>query len=308
MLNVYELNIFVHAAETQNFSEAARRLHLTQPAVSLNIKALERQLGIDLFQNVGRNVVLTDAGRSLLPMARDLVTFSNQIEESVCALRGQVVGQLKIGCAASAGRYVLPAVIGRFRQMYPEVRVSVVTMDSRVLADRLLDRQVHMGVTCLAEKHPDLEYRELLEDDLVLIVAKSHPWAQRESVGLRDLVGTDLILREEGAGSREILLEAVAHEGMAKDDLSVVMELGSCEEVELAVETGLGVAFVSRVASARTLSSGRVVVVPVPEVNLRHKIYLSRNRKQASSCAHLKFCDLVHSKEMTAALADLSAA
>ena len=292
----------------RTFSEAARRLHLTQPAVSLNIKALERQLGIDLFQNVGRNVVLTDAGRSLLPMARDLVAFSNQIEESVCALRGQVVGQLKIGCAASAGRYVLPAVIGRFRQLYPEVRVSVVTMDSQALADRLLDRQVHIGVTCLAEKHADLEYRELLEDDLVLIAAPGHPWAQRDAVALRDVAGVDLILREEGAGSRQILLEAMAHEGIRKEDLSVVMELGSCEEVELAVETGLGVAFVSRVASARTLASGRVVTIPVPEVNLRHKIYMARNRKQASSCAHLKFCDLIHSREMAAALEPVVAA
>jgi len=302
MLNLYELNIFIHAAETENFSEAARRLRLTQPAISLNIKSLERQLGIDLFQNVGRNVVLTDAGRSLLPMAHELVTLASQIEESVCALRGQVVGQLNIGCAATAGRYILPTIIGRFRQLYPEVRISVTNADAQSLPQRLLDGRIHLGLTCVAEKHPDMEYHELMNDELVLIVSPQHPWAKTGGVSLRDLTTQELILRQPGAGSRQILLEALSKQGIHHDDLTVSLELGSCEEVELAVESGLGIALVSRLAAARPLALGRVVAVPIPDTDLRHPVYLARNRRGASSCAQLRFFDLLNSPDLVQAL------
>lgn len=306
MLNVYELNVFVQAAETQNFSETARRLHLTQPAVSLNIKALEKQLGIDLFRNIGRNVVLTEAGYSLLPMARELVALSNHIEESVCALRGETIGLLTIGCAASAGKYLLPAIIGRFKQMYPKVKVSMIISDCETLLKKLIDREINIGITCMVDKNPELEYRDFVTDELVLIVAPQHPWATRQSVSLEEIQGQDVILREEGAGSRRMILGEMARHGMVLEDLQVMLELGSCEAVTLAVESGLGISFVCKLAALRSLETGRLVAVPVRDAQLSHPIYLVGNRKQACSCAQLKFCDLVHSMEMQTILKALN--
>ncbi len=297
MLNVYELNVFLHAAETQNFSEAARRLHLSQPAVSLNVKSLETQLGIDLFQNVGRNVVLTDAGRALLPMARELVAMSNHIELSVRALRGQVVGDLAIGCASSAARCLLPGLIGAFRQRFGDVRVSVTPSHASSLTQQILERQVHIGVSSIADKHTDLECRELLEDELVLIVPPGHAWVSRNDITLRQLTEQPLILREESAGSRRLLLEILARQNIRLEDLTVAMQSGSQEEVEAAVEIGLGVAFVSRIAGARCLAAGRVTTVPLPETNLRHHIYMIRARRQPCSPAQSSFWDLAYAAE-----------
>jgi DNA-binding transcriptional LysR family regulator len=298
MLNVYELNVFLHAAETQNFSEAARRLHLSQPAVSLNIKSLEAELGIDLFQNVGRNVVLTDAGRALMPMAGDLVAMSKHIELSVHALRGQVVGDLPIACASSAARCLLPGMIGAYRLRFGDVRVCVSPSDAATLSQRILDRQAHIGLSSVADQRADLECRELLEDELVLIVPPGHPWVSRDDLTLRHLPGQPLILREEGAGSRRLLLNELAKLNMRLEDLNVAMQLGSHEELLTAVEIGLGVAFVSRIASARCLSAGRVTTVPLPECNLRHHIFMIRARRQPSSPAQSSFWDLAYSSGM----------
>lgn len=298
MLNVYELNVFLHAAETQNFSEAARRLHLTQPAVSLNIKSLEKQLGVELFRHVGRNVVLTEAGRALLPLARELVALSCRIEESICAMQGKVIGQLSIGCAASAARYVLPSIIWRFKQRYPQVKISLISADCESLARKLLDRQIDIGVTCIKNHHPDLEYHDFITDELVLIVSPDHPWAKRQDVDLAELKEQNLILRVPGAGSRRILLEELGKRGIALEDLQVTMELDNCDAVEMAVESGLGVAAVCRGAIKRSLETGRLVAVPIRDAVLRHPIYLAGLRKEACSCAQLRFCEMIHSEEM----------
>jgi len=305
MLNVYELNVFLHAAETQNFSAAARRLHLTQPAVSLNIKSLEKQLGVELFHHVGRNVVLTEAGRALLPLARELVSLSNRIEESVCAMRGEVVGQLTIGCAASAARYILPTIVGRFKQRYPRVKISLMFTDCESLARKLLERQINIGVTCIRNHHPDLEYHDFIMDELVLVVSPDHPWAKRPDVAIAELKDQDLILREPGAGSRRILLEELGKQGIALEDLRVAMELGSCDAVEMAVESRLGVSAVCRGAVKRSLETGRLVAVPIRDAVLRHPIYLVGLRKEACSCAQLRFCEMVHSEEMRPLLEQL---
>ena len=307
MLDLYELYVFLHAAETQNFSEAARRLHLTQPAVSLNIKSLEKRLEVKLFQHVGRNVVLTEAGQALLPLARELVSLSNRIEESVCALRGKVVGQLTIGCATSAARYVLPPIIGRFKQRYPQVKISMVSTDCDSMARKLLDKQINIGVTCVKKHHPDLEYREFIMDELALVVPPDHPWARRQDVSIAELKDQNLILQESGASSRRILLEELGKQGIVLEDLRVVMELGSCDAVEIAVESGLGVSVVCKLAAKRSLEMGRLVAVPIRDAVLKHPIYLVGMRKEACSCAQLRFCELVHSEEIKSLLEQLTA-
>lgn len=298
MLNVCELNVFLHAAETENFSEAARRLHLSQPAVSLTIKSLETELGIDLFQNVGRNVVLTDAGRALLPMAHEMVALSKHIELTVRALRGQVVGDLPIACASSAARCLLPGLIGAFKQRFGDVRVSVLPSDASSLSHQILDRQAYIGLSSIADKRADLECRELLEDELVLIVPPGHAWVSRNDLSIRQLAEQPLILREEGSGSRRLLMDILARQNVRLENLKVAMQLGSHEEVEAAVEMGFGVAFVSRIASARCLAAGRVTTVPLPETSLRHHIYMIRARRQPSSPAQSSFWNLAYSADV----------
>src|SRR5512142_953572 len=131
MVEVHELEVFIAAAEFENFSAAARKLHLSQPAISFQIQALEQQLNVQLFQRTGRRITLTEAGRDLLPMAREMLNYSTRIEETMCARQGIVKGAVHIGCSTSPGKYILPHLIGAFRRRYPAVQFSVHVMDRR---------------------------------------------------------------------------------------------------------------------------------------------------------------------------------
>jgi DNA-binding transcriptional LysR family regulator len=297
MVEVHELQIFVAAAEEENFSAAARKLHLSQPAVSFQIQTLEQRLQVQLFQRIGRRIVLTEAGRELLPMAREMIQLSSRIEESMCASQGLVKGHVVIGCSTSPGKYILPHLIGAFRKQYPEVQFSVEVMTREAVEEKLLDRQIHIGVLSLCSKNKDLECWTMLVDELVLIVGANHPWASRDRVTPAELRSVEWILREGGAATRQLVATTLAEQGLSPDDLHVAMELGSTEAVESAVEAGLGVSIVSRVAVRRGLELGRIKALEIEGMPIRREIYLARNRLRACTCAQLKFREFVESPE-----------
>ena len=196
MLGIHELQVFVAAAETENFSAAARKLQLSQPAISFQIQSLEQQLNVQLFQRIGRRISLTEAGRDLLPMAREMINYSAHIEESMCARQGVVKGCVQIGCSTSPGKYVLPHLIGAFRQRFPDVQCSVHVMDRRSVEERLLAQQIHIGVLGLRTRNSDLECWPFFMDRLILIVAPTHCWADRRKVSPAQLQDAQWIFRE----------------------------------------------------------------------------------------------------------------
>lgn len=295
MVEVHELQIFAAAAETENFSAAARQLHLSQPAISFQIQALEQRLNVQLFQRIGRRIALTEAGRDLLPMAREMIQLSSRIEESMCASQGVVKGHVVIGCSTSPGKYILPHLIGAFRKQYPDVQFSVEVMDRQSVEEKLVEKKIHIGVLSLCSKNKELECWTLLTDELVLIVGAHHPWATRERVAPAELGTAEWILREGGAATRQLVAATLAEQSMSADDLRVAMELGSVEAVEAAVEAGHGVSIVSRVAVQRGLELGRIKIVAVEGLSVRREIYLARNRLRACTCAQLKFREFIES-------------
>ncbi len=304
MLEVHELEIFLAAAEQENFSAAARRLHLSQPAVSFQIQGLEQRLGTQLFHRIGRRIALTEAGNHLLPMAREMVNLSARIEEAMQEQKGLVKGQLHIGCSTSPGKYVLPRLVGAFHQLYPSVQVSVDLMDRASVEERLIGQQIHFGVVGSCIKRKELECLPLFEDELVLIVSPNHPWAARGTVSPVELASQDWILREGGATAREYIAAALADHGISTDDLHVAMELGSVEVVEEAVEAGLGISYISRVAARHGLEMGRIKAVEVAGMPIRREIYLVRNRQRTFTCAQARFREFVESPQGKAVLAE----
>ncbi len=246
MVEVHELEVFIAAAEFENFSAAARKLHLSQPAISFQIQALEQRLNVQLFQRTGRRIALTEAGRDLLPMAREMVSLSARIEETMCAQQGIVKGQLIIGCSTSPGKYVLPHLIGAFRKQFPDVQFCVEVMNRQTVEQKLLDKQIHVGVMGLCSKSKEIECWNLFADELVLIVAANHPWAQRGRIEPSELRQADWILREGGAATRELVLAHLGEYGVAGKELKVAMELGSPE----GIEEGSGRGMASRLCHA----------------------------------------------------------
>jgi DNA-binding transcriptional LysR family regulator len=298
MLNLHELTVFLAAAEHGNFSEAGRQLHLTQPAVSQNIKSLERQFGAKLFVRTGRSLRLTEAGQALLPMARELLGSANRLEEAMSSLHGAVIGEMNIGCSTASGKYLLPGLIARFRRRFPRVQVNVLVTSREAVVDRLLDGRFCLGVSSKRIDHRDLDYQDFFTDDVILIVPAGHRWARFGWVRPDDLLDEPLILREEVAGTREVLREGLQRQGVSLDMLNVAMVLGNAEAIEMAVEEGIGVAFVSRLAAARGLALGRITAVQVEGLVLRRTIYLARNHRRPATRAQAEFWEFVKSSRL----------
>lgn len=305
MIEVHELQIFLAAAEEENFSAAARKLHLSQPAISFQIQGLEQRLNIQLFQRMGKRIALTEAGRELLPMAREMVNLSARIEETMCLQQGIVKGHVKIGCSTSPGKYILPYLIGAFRKHYPEVLFTVEVMSRQQVEEKLKAKEIHIGVLAMCSKDKDLDCWTLLTDELVLIVPANHPWAERGVIQPRELKDADWILREGGAATRQTVAEALAGCNIPADDLRIAMELGSVEAVEAAVEAGHGVSMVSRVAARRGLEMGKIKAVRIEGLNVQRQIFLARNKLRTCTCAQLKFREFIESPEGQALIGKL---
>jgi DNA-binding transcriptional LysR family regulator len=289
MLNLHELNVFVEAALVENFSVAAQHLGLSQPAVSLQIRNLERQHGVDLFRRNGRNVTLSDAGRTLLPLAQELLHQAKHIEAVMSGLEGLVVGELCVACGTTAGKYVLPQLIARYRQQCPDVQVTITMLCRRSAADWVVEGRADIALMSAEVMHRDLETRAILEDDVVLIVPAGHPWSSGPDVGARDLLGLPLILREPTSNTYATLAQALAQHGLSSSDLKVAMVLSDVDAITMSVEAGIGGAFVPRLAAARALKLGCVAEVAVNDLALKQTIYVARHRRRCATAPQQAF-------------------
>jgi DNA-binding transcriptional LysR family regulator len=307
MLELYELNVFLQAAEAQSFTGAADRLHISQPAVSMQISNLETRLNMTLFDRSSRAIRLTEEGEALLPLAREILNYGTHIEEAMASLHGELSGQLQIGCSTSGGRYILPHLIARFRRKHPKVRVMVGICTPTGAVDQVCDGRSQLGILSSEAGCRDVEYRPFFEDRVVLIAPGDHPFAGRESIEPRELIDQPMILREETAGTRRVMQAGLLEYDIRVADLDVVMELGSAEAIVTSVEAGIGLAFVSRIVASRCLQHGAVVEIPVQGLELRRQLFMIRHGRRAETRVQASFWDFCHSDESRAFLSSIIA-
>jgi DNA-binding transcriptional LysR family regulator len=295
MLNPAELNVFSMAAETENFSETARRLGVTQPTVSVQIRSLEERLGVDLFVRSGRHVTLTEAGRALVPMARDLLHRCVGIEETMVSLSGEIVGLLQIACTTASGKYVLPRILGELRRAHPRIELQV-RVTNRHDAVQLLRRgEVQVALTSLREPNKDFEYRRFATDRIVLIAPLNHPWAGR-TIRPMELLEGDFIHREPGSGTIAAVQDALAEHDLSIEDLPRAMELGNSEAIRMAVAEGIGVGFVSGMV-ANAAGPNNVAIVDVEGMRSSRILFMVRDRSSSATQVETVFWDYAFSSE-----------
>jgi DNA-binding transcriptional LysR family regulator len=296
--SINDLAIFLVACETKNFSQAGRQLHLSQPAISQTIINLEKHFGAKLFIRQGRTVYLTEIGQALRPMAQELISATRRMEETISSLQGEVVGEFEIGCSTATGKYLLPNLIARFRRSCPLVRVNVLVTSRESVIRKLVAGEVSMGVSSRRIEHRDLEYKEFFTDEVILIVPADHPWAGFRNIYPDDLLDEPMILREDSAGTIKVLKKGLLGQDISMDMLNVAMVLGNAEAIAMAVEEGIGITFISRLAAARGIELGRLVEVEVEGMNLYRKIYLARNQRFPTTRAQSEFWSFVHQSEV----------
>jgi DNA-binding transcriptional LysR family regulator len=226
-------------------------------------------------------------------MARELLDLSWRIEEMMRSLKGQVVGHLVIGCTTTAGKYMLPLVAAAFSQHHPNVRVTIEMCNCASIVDPLLAQEVHLGISSTRIVHQAMECQPFFTDHVVLVVPADHSFARRSSVQPIELLDQPFILREEGSSTYQMVQEALAGYSISLNQLRVVMAVGNAEAIEMAVEHGLGMAFISRLAARHGLELGRLVEIPVEGLCLERPLYMVRNSRCAKTMAQSRFWDFV---------------
>jgi len=267
----FRLHVFRTVAEKLSFTQAAELLYLTQPAVTLQIKALETDLGVRLFDRAGGKVQLTPAGEVLLQHARRIAALYEEAQREIGQVQREQRGRLRIGASTTVAQYILPRLMPAFLQRHPQLQVSVLSANTERVVHLLREGEIEVGLIEGPPGSSDVRSRKFLEDELVLVVAPGHPWAPaaREGIPAAWLQREPLILREHGSGTRRVVETALKKAGLKLPELRIVLELDATEAIKLAVQEQLGVALVSRWAILRERQSGALIEVPVPSLPLR---------------------------------------
>ena len=294
MLDAHQLNIFLVAAETLNFTQAAQLLHMSQPSVSQHIKSLERHFDASLFARVGRQLQLSDAGEALVPMARAMVTQSVRIEEEMASLHGEIFGHLKVGCSTTPGKYVLPQLLARFHKQYPMVRVTCQVSPQATSIDMLCEGRVHFALSSHSHRQSctDAEFHLFMRDPVMLIAPLDHPWSQRREIDHEELLDADFILREEESGTFATVRDALNTLNFSIRDLNTLLTLGNSEAIALAVQEGLGVGFVSNTV-VTGMRQPDIAVINVRGLNICRDIYIGQHVGRPATAAQSAFWKMI---------------
>ena len=255
-LENFRLVVFRTVAEQQSFRKAAEELYLTQPAVSLQIKALEEELGVQLFDRSGPNAGLTAAGTVLLKYTRRVHQLVSQAEDEISALTGDHAGRLTLGASTTIAQYVLPRLLGEFCADHPRVLPTLLSGNTEHIVDAIREKKITLGFIEGPPRTRDVSTEPFLRDEILLIAPAAHEWTEQASITCADLAAAPLLMRERGSGTRRITEMALERQGIKRRALQIVMELDSTEAIKSAVEAGLGVGFVSRWAIAKDLRLG----------------------------------------------------
>ena len=297
MLDWHDLQVFIAAADLENFSAAAQELHLSQPAITQRIRSLEKQLGVKLFERQGRRVHLSEAGAYLLPLAKDLLRRSKRTEEMMQSLRGEVVGHLTIGCSTTTGKYLLPPLMAHFCDRHPGVQATVRVGSRNRVLELLAAGQVHLAFTSALTPRRGIRYRKFIQDQVVLIAPSNHPWVQQEAIEPEELLQERLILREPGSGTYQAMETALARHDISVDELHTVITVGNSEAIILAVEEGIGVGFVPKLAAQRCMRLGHIQAVPIIDTFMSYTIWMAENTMQPATAAQLHFLKLLKEED-----------
>jgi DNA-binding transcriptional LysR family regulator len=282
-MDLRQLEIFVKVAELKSFSKAAQALRLTQPTISEHIRTLEQELGVRLLDRLGRGAEATRAGQLLLSHATRMLQLQRETLQAMDSFQGRLAGDLHVAASTIPGEYVLPSLIGRFKEKFPDIVISLLIGDSRAVVDWVIDGRAEVAVVGAKLAHRGIEYRELMPDELVVVVPVAHPWHGKKDIGLADLRAEAMLLREQGSGTRAAFESALAQAGQDLSAFRIVGEMGSTQAVKQAVKAGVGVSVISRRAVEEECRSGLVWCLKIRDLKITRAFHIATHRDRSRS-------------------------
>ena len=290
-MDTRQLQAFCEVVERRSFSQAAERLGVTQPAVSLQVRSLEKRLGTQLLDRSGRRVEPTEAGLRLYRGAQRLLQMEDDLlSELAQEATGDLEGTFEIGASTGPGGVVLAHILCEFAESHEKLHVALSVYDTQTIVDRVADRTLQLGVVGAAPRHRGVEYEPFFNDTVILACPPGHRFAGR-TITLDELRTETLIVMQEGAGVRQMIDDELLRVGLRLRDLAVRLELGLQESVTSAVRSGYGVTFISRSSVENDLAAGTLVEARVAELELEREIYLVRAAGRAETRAARAFIE-----------------
>ncbi len=273
------LQVFYTVAKVLSFTKAAETLHMTQPAVTFQVKQLEEFFNTRLFDRTHNKISLTEAGRVVYEYADRILEHYEQMNNEVRELTGEVTGSLLIGASTTIAEYMLPSLLGAFKKQFDDVNIRLQVGNTDAIVAMVENNMIDLGVVEAPVYNKNLEVNICRLDEMVLIVPIGHPLAKKDVISIEDAKSYPYISREEGSGSRSVVDAYIREQGLSYSDLKVVMELGSPEAVKMAVESDVGIAIVSRTTLNKELKLNTLKAItlnppltrPFSHVRQKHK-------------------------------------
>jgi DNA-binding transcriptional LysR family regulator len=287
-MDTRQLAAFCAVVERRSFSQAAERLGVTQPAVSLQVRALEARLGQRLIDRSGRRVEPTEAGWRLYRNAQRLLQLEQQLIEDVRGDGERLRGTLAIGASTGPGAHLVPLLLCEFQREHPDLSIALSISDTHTVIERVAERELELGIVGAIRRHRALQFEPLVVDEIVLAVPPAHRAAGGE-IGLEELRNENVIVMQEGAGVRQVVDEELRRAGLRLRGLAPKLELGLQESVKSAVAAGYGVSFISRSAIEGELAAGTLAAARVAGLEPARQIYVVRARGRAPTRAAQAF-------------------
>lgn len=291
-MNIHQVHIFNIAAKTLSITQTAKKMHLSQPSVSIQIKDLEDALQVRLFERINRKITLTDAGKVFFEYSEKLLNLIEEINAVMNEFSTGDVGKLVLGASSTVGIYVLPRHLGEFKDLYPKAEIALMIQNRQEALEHCIAGEMDFAFIQDPPKHPDLVSEFFMKDELVVVCSPKHHWANREHLTMKMLTSepVPIILREKGSGTRDLIEYVLKRYGIER---KVTMELSSSEGIKRAVEANLGVAVLSRNVIGEEIKSGRLKSLPIRELNTKRDFYLVRNKKRRFLPLMMKFYDFI---------------
>ena len=281
----HKLKVFCTVAETKSFSKTSEIIHLTQPAVSLQIQALEELYETKLFDRSSSTVTLTPSGEILYRFSKDILALYAELSKEIGKITGLIKGSITIGASTTIGSYVLPNVIVDFKKTHPKIKVNVLIGNTKRVVDLLNSGVVDLGLVEGETARHKVKMEPVIVDELSIIIPPFHQWAKKKVVSILEITKEPFIIREEGSGTRQMIEKYLLAHGINVSDMRIALVIGGTESIKAAVESGMGISIVSKWAARKEVKYGTLKMINIKEEKMLRNFSLITQKNAVLSHA-----------------------
>lgn len=279
------LKVFQSVARNLSFTKASQELFISQPAISKHVQELEKEYNVRLIERLGNKIQLTKAGQLLLDHANKILKNYQKLNYDMNALQQNTTGELRIGASTTISQYVVPEMIAAFHRQFPDVRISMLSGNSREIEYALSSDRIDIGMVEGVIRQPQLKYTSFMDDELVAIVRSDNTQLTKESISLAELKSIPIVIREFGSGTLDVIQQALKRQGISLSDLDIEMNFGTTEGIKHYVEKSDALGIVSIRSVNKEIYSNIFRIVEIDGMSINRKLSLVEKQGETSEIA-----------------------